>query len=244
MPCRSPVGLKDYPFLLKEWHETKNGQLTPDDVSPSSKKKVWWKCERRHEWEAAVYSRTYGGTCCPYCAGKGVGYGNSPENLYPAIAAQWHPERNGILTPFDVRPGSHKKAWWVCPQNHEWQALGWTPSDVTHASNKKIWWLCPTTPEHVWKAAVCDRTSGGHGCPFCSGHRVSKESSLAAVRPDLAAEWNFPRNKGHTPDDVAPGSHKKAWWLCNAGHAWQALINNRNKGSGCPHCGMQRRKKQ
>ena len=32
------------------------------------------------------------------------------------------------------------------------------------------------------------------------------------------------------------GSGKKVWWLCKDGHEWQAIINHRNRGSGCPIC--------
>ena len=34
------------PELAKQWHTSKNGDLTPEDVSAGSKKKVWWKCEK------------------------------------------------------------------------------------------------------------------------------------------------------------------------------------------------------
>lgn len=43
-----------------------NGYLTPDDVTPFSKKKVWWNCEHGHKWKAVVASRSYG-SGCPMC---------------------------------------------------------------------------------------------------------------------------------------------------------------------------------
>ena len=30
------------PTLSKEWHPTKNANITPNDVTPKSHKKVWW----------------------------------------------------------------------------------------------------------------------------------------------------------------------------------------------------------
>ena len=42
--------LSSYPELVKEWHPTKNGDLTPRDVTHGSKKKVWWLCQNIHEW--------------------------------------------------------------------------------------------------------------------------------------------------------------------------------------------------
>ena len=35
-----------YPDLVKEWHPTKNGDLTPNDFTHGSGKKVWWLCPK------------------------------------------------------------------------------------------------------------------------------------------------------------------------------------------------------
>jgi hypothetical protein len=55
-----------YPHLIVEWNVEKNGSLTPHDVTQKSKKKVWWKCARGHEWEAVVGNRA-NGSGCPIC---------------------------------------------------------------------------------------------------------------------------------------------------------------------------------
>jgi hypothetical protein len=57
------------PNLAKEWHPTRNGFLTPGDVTPFSNKKVWWLCSKDHEWEATISNRS-NGRGCPYCAGR------------------------------------------------------------------------------------------------------------------------------------------------------------------------------
>ena len=44
--------------LLRQWHDSKNGDLTPSDVSFGSHKKIWWRCNEGHEWQSAVYART------------------------------------------------------------------------------------------------------------------------------------------------------------------------------------------
>ena len=54
------------PELAEEWHPTRNGDLTPDQVTPRSSRKVWWRCSRGHEREATIYNRTRG-TGCPDC---------------------------------------------------------------------------------------------------------------------------------------------------------------------------------
>ena len=57
------------PDLAAEWHPSRNGDLYPDSVTAGSSKKVWWRCERGHEWEAKVVSRKRGFSC-PYCREK------------------------------------------------------------------------------------------------------------------------------------------------------------------------------
>lgn len=57
--------------LLTQWHFSKNGDLTPDRVTYGSQKRIWWHCEKGHEWKAVIYSRTGAQKCgCPECAGK------------------------------------------------------------------------------------------------------------------------------------------------------------------------------
>jgi hypothetical protein len=64
---------------------------------------------------------------------------NSLAALAPAVAATWHPEKNGLRTPNDVVIGSGKRAWWRCAVN----------------------------PGHEWLATIASRTGQGVGCPFC-----------------------------------------------------------------------------
>jgi hypothetical protein len=109
------------PTLAKEWHPTENGQLTPRDVTPGTHEKVWWVCNKGHEWRAVIYSRV-AGSGCPYCSNRAVCEDNCLQTLNPVLAKEWHPTRNGTLTPLDVVAGSGKKVWWICNQGHEWQA--------------------------------------------------------------------------------------------------------------------------
>ena len=107
--------------LAAEWHPRKNGDLVPRNVTPGSHRMAWWICPKGHEWEAMIYSRN-SGVGCPYCAGQAVCDDNCLETRNPDLAREWHPFRNGSLTPKDVTPMSHKKVWWQCEKNHEWKA--------------------------------------------------------------------------------------------------------------------------
>jgi hypothetical protein len=55
------------PELLKEWHPSKNMGIKAREVLCTHSDKVWWICERGHEWQAAIRSRLTGKPC-PFCS--------------------------------------------------------------------------------------------------------------------------------------------------------------------------------
>ena len=55
-----------FPEIAAEWHPTKNGDLTPDQVSAGSNEKVWWLGKCGHTWDATVKSRTGKSRGCPF----------------------------------------------------------------------------------------------------------------------------------------------------------------------------------
>lgn len=113
-----------YPQIAAEWHPSKNGDLTPETVTAHNGKKVWWKCCKGHEWQAIIENRTKDGNGCPYCSGRRAIPGeNDLATMYPDLAKEWHPTKNGELTPQIVKPGTTKKVWWICGEGHEWPAI-------------------------------------------------------------------------------------------------------------------------
>lgn len=108
------------PEEAKSWHPTKNGDLTPRDVTLGSKKIIWWSCEQGHEWQAPCYTRKKG-VGCPFCVGQRVSDDNHLLAKLPELAKEWHPTKNGDLTP-DKVIGGNRKRWWMCDKGHEWQA--------------------------------------------------------------------------------------------------------------------------
>ena len=200
------------PEIAREWNYEKNGNLKPESYTANSGKKVWWKCDKGHEWQATITSRNKG-HACPYCAGLYVIKGeNDLQTFNPTLAKEWNYEKNGNLKPENYTVNSGKKVWWKCEKGHEWQAT------------------------------ICNRNRGS-GCPYCSGNKVLEGfNDLQTVNPTLAKEWNFEKNTGLTPEEVMPNSGKKVWWTCSNGHEWQARIQDRNRGRGCPYCSG--RKKQ
>ena len=202
-----------FPDIAREWHPAKNGNITPENVVAGSGKKAWWQCPKHpdHQWHATLVSRTTAGTGCPFCQGLKVSVSNSLAELFPSIAAQWHPARNGELT----------------------------PDQVVAKSNKTVWWRCPKGPDHEWATTVVSRTSNSSGCPYCAGQRASVTNSLASRFPEIAAEWHHQRNGELRPDQVPSGSVAKVWWQCAVAkdHEWQAQVCSRTRlGQGCPRC--------
>lgn len=199
------------PELCTEWNYEKNGKLLPEMVTKGSGLKVWWKCSKGHEWQVSVYDRVMG-RGCPCCSGHSVVVGeNDLLTLRPDLCKEWNYVKNKNMTPNNIKAGSNKKVWWNCEKGHEWQAR---PS---------------------YRAR-------GQGCPICANKRVLQGyNDLATTNPNLMKEWNYEKNGNLTPQMVSKGSGKKVWWKGNCGHEWQASVNKRAYGTGCPYCS--RRKK-
>jgi hypothetical protein len=206
--CKSNSLSTNYPNLICEWDKEKN-ELTPDDVTCGSSKKIWWKCVKGHMWKTSCKKRT-NGTGCPYCCGKKVDLSNCLATTYPDIASQWHPTKNNEITPYDVVANS----------------------------NKKFWFICKINKNHEWIASPNRRVSQNSTCPYCCGQKVDLSNCLATTYPDIASQWHPTKNNEITPYDVVAGCGKKIWWLCEKNHSWAAYCYSRTgfAKNGCPYC--------
>jgi hypothetical protein len=121
------------------WHPSRNAKLTAWDVTLHSKRRVWWKCPKGpdHEFRRAVHRQVSNKEKCPFCANDRVSVTNNLAVRFPRIAREWHPQRNGSLTPRDVVPGSARRIWWKCADGH------------------------------AWRTYLGNRTTHGCGCPHC-----------------------------------------------------------------------------
>lgn len=113
------------PSVAHLWHPAKNGHLQPDRVSAVSNKKIWWLGECTHAWQATVTSMNKsaatGNSGCPFCSNKKLltGFNDLATHSSP-LAKEWHPTKNGTMTPQDITFGSKNKVWWMCENGHEW----------------------------------------------------------------------------------------------------------------------------
>ena len=201
-----------YPDIAKQWHPTKNGKLSPYMFSAHSSAKMWWIGECGHEWEVQISVRTRGNGC-PYCSGNKVLPGfNDLQTVYPELSKQWHPSKND----------------------------GKTPDMFTFGSGYRAYWLCPVCNQE-WQSKINTRTSNNRGCPYCAHEKAIKGvNDLVTVRPDLMEEWDYEKNIDIDPSVLMPNSNKKIWWICKqCNFSYQAMINARNKGTGCRRCAGQ-----
>src|SRR5438445_7937538 len=142
-----------HPQLAAEWHSTKNGDLRPENITAGSSKKVWWKCQFGHEWDATVSNRVLG-RGCPYCSNRKVDKSNCLTTTRPELVAEWHPTKNGELR----------------------------PEQFTAGSGEKVWWKCPAADDHEWQASIYSRAPG-IGCPYCNSSWTRKNIRFFTTCP-------------------------------------------------------------
>mgnify|MGYP003289568836 CR=1 FL=1 len=207
--------LKDNKELMKEYDYDKNCNIDIDKITVGSNKKIWWKCEKGHEWDAVIASRVLNNTGCPYCSGRKTLKGfNDLVTTNKDLSLDWNYEKNNI-DPNEVSANSHQKVWWKCSKcNYE------------------------------WNAEIKSRNQG-NGCPQCGrrtlskiqiNNSVEKSGSITETNPQLAKEWNYEKNGELKPENLTVGSNLRVWWKCNKGHEWEAIVSSRGYGSGCPYC--------
>lgn len=138
----------EHPEIAKEWSSRNPDK--PDTVFSGSSRKVWWHCPKcQQEYQATIANRTKRRSNCPFCANLRAYEKNCLATLRPDIAAQWHPELNLPLTPYDVVPGSEKEVYWTCSEGH------------------------------VWKATICSRTNPRESrCPICYPRTAMRHDPL------------------------------------------------------------------
>lgn len=265
------------PPLLAEWDTEANGGLDPAAVPLGSDRRVWWCCAVGHRWQARVDARARRGSRCPFCVGRRASPENNLAATHPEVAALWHPDRNGGLAPTALVAGSKRRVWWRCGKGHEWQSTvdvrtrrpqcpeceGWvltpetslaavapdlaaqwhpsandllTPAEVSPRSLRKVFWLC-RPGGHTWSAAPRQRLVKGTGCPECAyAFPVRASDPLTVTHPELAAQWHISANGASSSAHVTYGSDRVVWWQCERGHEWQAQVAARTHGTGCPVC--------
>jgi rubrerythrin len=193
-------------------------RLTPEhlmghDVSAGSERYFLWRCETcAYEWVAKVNNRT-NGSGCPEC-NRRPSPGLELTATHPEVAAELvHPVRS---TPKHL-----------------------TARDISAGGRQYFLWRCRTCA-HTWEASVGHRARGS-GCPECARCLPPLPgAALTHTHPDIAAELVRPARGTPThltSRGVSPGSARHFFWRCRScGREWEASVNSRTSGYGCPEC--------
>ena len=210
--------VSDNAQLMAEWDWEKNTTegFEPNEITFGSTKKIWWVCDKGHEWQATPNNRSRG-QGCPVCAGRKVLAGfNDLESKAMDVASEWHPTKNGDLL----------------------------PTQITYGSNKRFWWQCKTCGNE-WQTSVANRVAG-KGCPICGRVKqglikeqniVEQKGSFASHYHHLLNEWDYEKNPVD-PARITKDSTRRVWWRCSkCGHSWATTVSHRTiRSSGCPAC--------
>ena len=199
---------QNYPDAVAEWDIEKNGGLTADMVVATSNEKYWWKCEKGHSYQSTPANKLPYNYGCPYCSNHRVLPGfNDLETRYPDLAKEWDYEKN--------KPRK--------------------PSEILYSTTAEYWWICPKG--HSYSVSPGRRIKQSSGCPFCVNRLVLKGyNDLATTNPEIAAMWDYEKNKDITPDSVTSGSDKEAWWRCDYKHSFKKTVRLQVISPSCPVC--------
>lgn len=207
--------------------------------------KLWWRCEKGHEWDMAP-GAVKAGHWCPLCRGKRANI----EKLQLLAA-----ERGGrCLSPKYLGALSHHL--WECNKGHSWSAAVnnivtgyWCPecagnrrltiemvrafarekggeclSDSYQNNSDHLSWRC--NEGHEWSTGF-GSIQQGSWCPKCSGvGRITIEElkDLARLRG------------GECLSDQVESGDRHLRWRCSDGHEWMASPFSIKRGSWCPEC--------
>ena len=253
------------PDLVKEWDYKKNFPLTPFMFPKSSSKESWWKCKKNHSWKNTINKR-YNGRNCPYCSNQLVSLENSLHKLFPKIAKEFHPTKNGKLTAKTISPGSNRNIWWHCKNNHEWQAKPTKRKQNNRNGDCPIcrsfgfnypkllkYWDYKKNKVSPYSLRLASSKQESKNLYFICKNKHSFKKNLIAFKmspnhcpicvsieylnPFLLKEWNYKKNTTISPNTYPAMSRKKVWWICKNKHTWQDSISLRHLGWGkCKKC--------
>ncbi len=188
-------------YNIKLWCKLNNKPFKLLSEKYTSKESLIWKCLKEDCGE--IFEAKWGNifSCnagCSYCSGHRVGISNCLVTKNPDLAKEWHPTLNGDLTPWDVTCGYDKNVWWLCEQNHEWEAN------------------------------IYNRNHHKSGCPFCAGQRATNEHNLLISNPKLASEWNYEKNDKLPEDYCPSSGNKVWWRCENGHEWESQISNRNN----------------
>jgi len=217
-------GVNDILFLLPEfariYYFDKNTDIDIYSVGIGSTKRAHFKCPScGHEWVSVIAGRIrkeedckYSLIGCPVCEKRAMRRISYAEE-FPELALMFNEKLNSkTLASVRGKSATRVKYWWDCPS-------------------------CGRSFESRVSYMIAARNIASKGCSYCSGRKLLRERSFAAVHPDLMEEY-APEN---TIDayEVFVSSKDSVKWVCkkDASHVWYASFYSRHfDNNSCPFC--------
>ena len=257
------------PIVTKQWNYEKNNGLTPADVTPNSNKKVWWKCNKGHEWQATISSRN-AGRGCPICTSE-------RNTSFPEYAIMYYLIKYDLDVIHSYREKGYELDIYIPSRKIaiEYDGGLWhknrTKKDLEKnfkckkdgiklyrireglppLNDSSVDYIVQKNQKDLEKAleVIFSEIIGVNIDIDLERDIIAienlreyteKENSLLHSKPELSKEWNYEKNGNLKPEHFSANSGKKVWWRCSKGHEWQATISSRNTGHGCPYCAGKR----
>lgn len=255
-------------ILAKQWHPTKNNNLTPQMVTAYSNKKVWWQCEFGHEWESSVANRSIGRNC-PICSKEMRT--SFPEQAILFYLNKTTPVQNRCTTfgkEIDVYLPEYKigieyngKYWHKNKTEIDKNKVDFfrnkgiriisvieaedniiSYDTIQYIYDKTLDWCIINLLKIIGINDVLIDTKKDRFLIYDQYITMKKKNSFGEHYPQLAEEWLQEKNGKLTPYMVSCSSNKIVWWKCkDCGHEWEASVNGRSNGSGCIKCSNKKR---
>lgn len=255
-----------HPDLVQEMHPTLNGDIKAESLTAGSHLKIWWICKKGHEYDAVVKNRANGSGCPYCSGKKtlpeksvSITHPELVKFLHPTKNKGFSPEKvtANYLKPVwwlcdkghewqETIQNCSRQSELICPTCRsvgylkpslleEWHPDNkLSPYETPANYNEKVKWRCKAC-SHEWLTSVANRFRGS-GCPGCSGAAVTHKTSVAAICPEIAKEWDYIANS-KTPNDYTIGSTEEVQWICENGHRYKESIYDRTtRNRGCPTC--------
>jgi len=199
------IALKVTPEIWMYWDFHKNSDVDIYTLTKGSSKKYWWYCEKCDDSYPQAMNKKVIGRGCSICRGYYCTSKNSFGGKFPELSKEWHPTKNGNLTPYDVSYGSGTKVWWKCSKCN-----------------------------NDYNVSIDKKTSQNAKCPYCRGLKVNFSNNLKFTHQKLVEMWDYEKNIDINPEQFVKGSKVKVYWKCKVcGDETFTMISNKSGCAVC-----------
>jgi hypothetical protein len=145
-----------------------------------------------------------------------------------------YPERFGIPNPYTIE---NIKNWLRINK----KTFSLVDDQKFNGCHVKLYFKCGicNKDEINFKMSIVDVLSG-NGCPICGNRQIGKFNNFKFLYPEISEEWDYELNYPIKPEDVAPHTPNKFWWICpECDVPYLSSLCKRNDlkdPRGCPNC--------